>query len=46
MLAQEDRFLKVKYMLCYDNQSLGASYEYPKKEDRNYRIPKWSAYEE
>lgn len=45
MLAMDDRYLKIKYMLVYDNQSSGSSYEYPTKEDQDYPIPRYSAYE-
>ena len=44
MLPPEDRYLKMKYMLAFDNTSNRQSYEYPRKEDRNYAIPRWSAY--
>ena len=33
-------------MLAFDNTSNRQSYEYPRKEDRNYAIPRWSAYEQ
>ena len=45
VLGDEERFYKIKYMLCYDNDTLKGAYEYDKEDDKKYRVPRFEAYE-
>lgn len=44
-IGSNERFLKNKYMLVYDNFSSKRNYQYEKEEDRQYAVPRYSIYE-